>query len=153
MVDKNMLVGGVLEVEVILGPCPCKEGSVPSCDGGGRGVEGGDRHAQGEVHVCLDQGDGMVGGGRYDGVMDDEVDDCFGVIWGDENGEGSEARECVGVLQGDVQEVPQGDVQEVLQGGVQGALQGDGEVPLNDGQGSQGACDCQTCGHPCRRQP
>ena len=137
MVDKNMLVHGVLEVEEVSGLCPCKEGSVPSCDGGGRGVEGDDRHAQGEVHESLDQGDEMVGGGRYDGVMDDEVDDCFGVIWGDENGEGSEARECV----------------EVLQGGVQGALQGDGEVPLNDGQGSQGACDCQIYGHPCRRQP
>ena len=148
-----MLVRGVLEVEEVSGLCPCKEGSVPSCDGGGRGVEGADRHAQGEVRECLDQVDEMVGGGHYDEVMDDEVDDCFGVIWGDENGEGSEAREYVGGLQGDGQGVLRGDVQEALQGGVQGALQGDGEVPLNDGQGTRGACDCQTCGHPCRRQP
>ena len=160
-VDKNMLVGGVVEVEGALGRCPCKEESGPSCDGGGRGVEGDGRHAQGAVHEALDQGDGMVGGGRCGGVTGDEVDDCCGVIWRDGNGEGSEAMECVGVLQGDVQVVLQGDVQEVLQGDVQEvlrgdvlvALQGGEEVPLNDGQGSQGACDCQTFGHQCRRLP
>ena len=145
MVGKNMLVGGVLEVEEVLGRCPCKEESAPSCDGGGRGVEGDDRHAQEADHESLDQGDGMVGGGRSGVVMDDEVDDCCGVIWGDGNGEGSEAMECVGVLQG--------DVQEVLQNDVLGALQGGEEVPLNDGQGTQGACDCRTFGHQCRRLP
>ena len=154
MVDKNMWVGGVLEVEEELGRCPCKEASAPSCcDGGGRGVEGDDRHARGEVRGSLDQGDGVVGGGRYGGVTADEVDDCYCVISGGENGEVSEAGECVGVLQGDVREVLLGDVLEALQGDVLGALQGDGEVPLNDGQGSQGACDCQTVGHQCTRLP
>ena len=146
MVDKNMWEGGVLEVEEVLGRCPCKEASVPSCcDGGERAVEGDDIHAQGEVHGSLDQGDGLVGGGRYGGVTDDGVDDCCGVILDDQNGEVSEARECVGVLQG--------DAQEVLQGDVLGALQGDGEVPLNDDQGTQGACDSQTAGPQCRRLP
>ena len=75
-----MLVGGVVEVEGALGRCPCKEESGPSCDGGGRGVEGDGRHAQEAVHEPLDQGDGMVGGGRCGGVTGDEVDDCCGVI-------------------------------------------------------------------------
>ena len=61
--DKNMLVGGVVEVEGALGRCPCKEESGPSCDGGGRGVEGDDRHAQEGVHEFLDQGDGRAGCG------------------------------------------------------------------------------------------
>ena len=148
-----MLVDGVLEVEVVLGRCLCKEESAPSFDGGGTGVEGDDRHAQEGVHEFLDQGDGMGDGGRYGGVTDDEVDDCCGVIWGDGNGEGSEAMECVGVLQGDVQEVLQNDVQEVLQGDVLGALQGGEVVPRNDDQGTQGACDCQTFDHQCRRLP
>ena len=51
-----------------------------SCDGEVREVEGGDTHAQVEVHEHLDQGDEMVGDGRYGGVMDDEVDGCCGEI-------------------------------------------------------------------------